>query len=53
MCDIVGYVGRREALPILLTGLKRLEYPGNDSADLAVVSASAISLLKHTEEGTR
>jgi len=37
MCGIVGYVGARDALPIILEGLKRLEYRGYDSAGLAVV----------------
>jgi len=37
MCGIVGYVGAQDALPIILEGLKRLEYRGYDSAGLAVV----------------
>ncbi len=36
MCGIVGYIGREEAAPILLDGLKRLEYRGYDSAGMAV-----------------
>jgi len=39
MCGIVGYVGLRDATPIILDGLKRLEYRGYDSAGLAVVEA--------------
>ncbi|HET90182.1 MAG TPA: glutamine--fructose-6-phosphate transaminase (isomerizing) [Chloroflexi bacterium] len=39
MCGIVGYVGPRDATPIVLGGLKRLEYRGYDSAGLAVVQA--------------
>ena len=36
MCGIVGYVGGKQAAPILMDGLKRLEYRGYDSAVLAV-----------------
>ena len=40
MCGIVGYVGPRNATPILIEGLQRLEYRGYDSAGIAVISDS-------------
>jgi glucosamine--fructose-6-phosphate aminotransferase (isomerizing) len=46
MCGIVGYVGRSEAAPILLDGLRRLEYRGYDSAGVAIVNGDHVETRK-------
>lgn len=45
MCGIVGYIGKKEALPIIIEGLKRLEYRGYDSAGVVILNKQA-SLVK-------
>ncbi len=49
MCGIVGYVGKKQATPVLLDALKRLEYRGYDSAGLAVLTDNGLEI--HKNEG--
>ena len=46
MCGIVGYVGSKDAYPIIVKGLKRLEYRGYDSAGVAIGQSQGIAILK-------
>jgi glutamine--fructose-6-phosphate transaminase (EC 2.6.1.16) len=48
MCGIVAYIGPKEAYPILVKGLKRLEYRGYDSAGIAILNGN---LSVHKKEG--
>ena len=46
MCGIIGYVGSSEAVPVILDGLRRLEYRGYDSAGMAVMNGGEIGILR-------
>ena len=50
MCGIVGYLGEKPAFPLIIKGLKRLEYRGYDSAGVAIVNASG-ALAHHRRKG--
>jgi glucosamine--fructose-6-phosphate aminotransferase (isomerizing) len=46
MCGIIGYIGKKQALPVLIEGLKRLEYRGYDSAGVAIYSDEGLIIQK-------
>jgi glutamine---fructose-6-phosphate transaminase (isomerizing) len=46
MCGIIGYIGRQQVVPVLLDGLRRLEYRGYDSAGVAVVADGHVDVRR-------
>src|SRR5438105_8236065 len=46
MCGIIGYIGPKDVVPVLIDGLRRLEYRGYDSAGVAVVRDGAVNLRR-------
>ncbi|MDP6967153.1 MAG: class II glutamine amidotransferase, partial [Candidatus Marinimicrobia bacterium] len=47
MCGIIGYIGHQDSVPIVIKGLKRLEYRGYDSAGIATVDSTGVKIVKN------
>lgn len=50
MCGIIAYVGHRPAFPLIIKGLKRLEYRGYDSSGVALVENKKLAIFKKREK---
>ena len=46
MCGIVGYMGNHDAMPVIMSGLKMLEYRGYDSAGICTIDAGAVEIRR-------
>ncbi|SVD89397.1 uncharacterized protein METZ01_LOCUS442251, partial [marine metagenome] len=46
MCGIIGYIGQKEVVPVLIDGLRQLEYRGYDSAGIALVQKGQIEVRR-------
>ena len=48
MCGIVGYIGKKDTLPILLDGLKQLDYRGYDSAGVCIITNDKVKIVNRS-----